>query len=362
MDPNPIPDRDPSNVSAVPVGAKASVTGEAISAAGPVREGLRFPGEDGGKSLSQMAQRDLDATLQLLVERAQYITGASAAAIAMRQGETEAMICCASAGPAAPEQGVQLQLDSGLSGESVRLRKTLRCDDASTDSRVNRETCKAHGVISTVVMPLVREGKVYGVFELLSSQPHAFGERDEIALERLAEMIHTAVDHATAARRAEEELGLGPPPPAPAESVSLPGAAEVGGESAGFARTVDKRGAQSLPALAHPPLVTADSTLADVLDTAARRSSRPGEADSSHAIQFGNVGRCQECGFPVSEGRRLCLDCEAVAPSLDPAGGEPPSFYDTSGAGSSSWLRDNAYLVAAVLVTIATIVVVVWRH
>ena len=46
------------------------------------REALRFPGEDGGKSLTEMARRDLDATLQLLAERAQYITGASGAAIA----------------------------------------------------------------------------------------------------------------------------------------------------------------------------------------------------------------------------------------------------------------------------------------
>src|SRR5207253_5602026 len=51
------------------------------------REALRFPGEDGGKSLTEMAQRDLDATLQLLAERAQYISGASGAAIALREGE-----------------------------------------------------------------------------------------------------------------------------------------------------------------------------------------------------------------------------------------------------------------------------------
>src|SRR5215467_6827654 len=64
------------------------------------REPLRFPGEDGGKSLSEMAQRDLNAALQLLAERAQYITGASGAAIALREdGE---MICRASAGPSAP--------------------------------------------------------------------------------------------------------------------------------------------------------------------------------------------------------------------------------------------------------------------
>ncbi len=125
------------------------------------RETLRFPGEDGGKSLSEMAQRDLDATLQLLAERAQYITGASGAAIALREGEN--MICCASAGPSAPELGTHLQIDSGLSAESVRTRKILHCDDAENDPRVNRESCRAFGIASVVVMPLARGEEVYGL-------------------------------------------------------------------------------------------------------------------------------------------------------------------------------------------------------
>ncbi|PYV90338.1 MAG: hypothetical protein DMG90_09515, partial [Acidobacteria bacterium] len=43
---------------------------------------LSFPGDDGGRSLTAMARRDLHVALQLLAERAQYITGASGAAIA----------------------------------------------------------------------------------------------------------------------------------------------------------------------------------------------------------------------------------------------------------------------------------------
>ena len=47
---------------------------------------------------------------------------------------------------------------------------------------------------------------MYGVFELLSGRPRAFEERDFIALNRLAEMIQTAVEHSDAAHRAEKEL------------------------------------------------------------------------------------------------------------------------------------------------------------
>ena len=202
-----VPETAPPNLVPVSLGPTNPVPPrmELKKAAPAVREALRFPGEDGGKSLSQMAQRDLDATLQLLAERAQYITGASGAAIALRQGET--MVCCASSGPSAPELGAHLQIDSGLSAESVRTRQILRCDDAENDPRVNRESCKAFGIASVVVMPLVRGEEVYGVFELLSGRPRAFEERDFVALNRLAEMIQTAVEHADAARRAEAELG-----------------------------------------------------------------------------------------------------------------------------------------------------------
>jgi len=157
-----------------------------------------------GTSLVEMAQRDLSATLQLLAERAQYITGASGAAIALREGEK--MLCRASAGPSAPELGTRLQIDSGLSGESVRTKQILRCDDAENDARVNRESCRALGIASVMVMPLIRENEVNGVFELFSGRPYAFEERDVIALQRIAELIQTAVEHADAAKRAEKEI------------------------------------------------------------------------------------------------------------------------------------------------------------
>ena len=151
-----------------------------------------------------MAERDLEAALQLLAERAQYITGASGAAIVLRKEQE--IVCCASAGPSAPEVGVQLQINSGLSGESIRTRQILRCDNAETDARVNRESCRALGIASVVVLPLVHEGEVNGVFELFSGRANAFEERDITALQRLSDMIQTAIQHSEASKRTEQEL------------------------------------------------------------------------------------------------------------------------------------------------------------
>ena len=153
---------------------------------------VKFPGEDGGRSLAKMVEHDLDAALQLLAERAQYITGATGAAIALRDGDE--MVCRASAGGSAPEIGARLQMDSGLSGESIRTRQMLRCDDAQTDDRVNKESCEALGIASVIVMPMVDGGEVLGVFELFSDRAHSFEERDIMALERMGAMVRTAIE------------------------------------------------------------------------------------------------------------------------------------------------------------------------
>src|SRR4051794_14659239 len=165
-------------------------THHGASHAGPA---MRFPGEDGGRSLGEMAQRDLDAALQLLADRAQYITGASGAAIALRRDGRNDMLCRASTGTNAPELGALLSTEFGLSGESVRTKSALRCDDAERDARVNRDVCRQMGIASVVVMPVVNDDQVLGVFELFSGKPNAFGERDVSAVQRLSEMVETAV-------------------------------------------------------------------------------------------------------------------------------------------------------------------------
>jgi GAF domain-containing protein len=171
-----------------------------------VASSVRFPAEDGGRSLAEVAQRDLDSALQLLADRAQYITGASGAAIALRRIGKNDMLCRASAGSTAPELGALLSTEFGLSGESVRTRQALRCDDAERDVRVNRDVCRQMGIASVVVMPVVNDDEVLGVFELFSGKANAFGARDVSAVQRLSEMVETAVRLARATENLSDRL------------------------------------------------------------------------------------------------------------------------------------------------------------
>src|SRR6266851_8156866 len=163
------------------------------------RADMLYPEEDSGNSLAGMAQRDLH--------------------IALRRGGHNDMLCHASAGSNAPELGALLSAESGLSGESVRTRQPLRCDDAESDPRVNRQSCRELGIASVVVMPIVSEDRVLGVFELFSGRPKAFAERDLSALQRLGEMVETAVQHARAASLA---VGAEVAPHEAAQSVVTP--------------------------------------------------------------------------------------------------------------------------------------------
>jgi len=319
----------------------------ASAASGPaVSEILSFPGNDGGSSLISIARRDLHAALQLLAERAQYITGASGAAIALR--ERDGMICRASAGSSAPELGAHLQVDSGLSGESVRTKKTLRCDNAETDARVNRDSCRVLGIASVVVMPLQREGTVNGVFELLSERPYAFEERDLNALERLGQMIQTAVEHAEAAQRADSGFAdaagstvAAPPEVLPPPPLSVKPPAEMPLEKKSPEGKTDRDPAPPSP-LANPALKVQPPVAGTQTDT-------PSPATPP-------VNKCSACGFPVSEGRTLCLDCEAK----QPAG--PKLFSDGLMETESSWLGSHLYLLATLIIALLTVAVIVLRH
>ena len=271
-----------------------------------------------GHSMAEIAQRDLDAALQLLAERAQYITGASGAAIALRRGGHNDMLCCASSGSNAPELGTLLSAEFGLSGESVRTRLALRCDDAERDSRVNREGCRRLGIASVAVMPIVSDDEVLGVFELFSGKLNAFEERDLSALQRLGEMVETAVRLAQSAQT--------PPPQVTGEFVAeITHLSEIGVPEIVVEASPDIAASTLEAAIAKesgPPNSSKPPTTAEAVATAATKKpilwSAPSEfpgsstpADQSHLPPvLRNLRKCQACGFPVSEGRALCVECE----------------------------------------------------
>ena len=296
-----------------------------------------------------MAQRDLDSALQLLADRAQFITGASGAAIALRRSGMNDMQCRASAGSNAPELGALLSTEFGLSGESVRTKRALRCDDAERDARVNREVCRHLGIASVVVMPVVHDDEVMGVFELFSGRANAFGERDISAVKRLSEMVETAVRmaHATETlpQRLSEEQALEveavpaeetildvdllespaepeqavapaalPVPPVP----QAPAPVRVAAPEPHVQTSVPVSNPQGVPEVSNPTEVTPEKQASKkpMFWSAAASgevAGQPGPAVNDQTQVppvMRSLHKCQACGFPVSAGRALCVECE----------------------------------------------------
>jgi hypothetical protein len=232
-------------------------------------------------------------------------------------------------------------MKSGLTGESVRTRQVLRCDDAETDSRVNRESCRALGIKSVMVVPMFREQEVIGVFELLADRANAFEQRDVSALERLAVMVQTGLEHADAAKRAFPEIVAKNDEAAAQQKASEPAPTprEEKGPSA---------------AVASVPLTEPRNTAVFKPD----QPARPQELDK--------IGKCEACGFPVSEGRTLCLDCEAARLSGDSpaplASTQAPAFlskFETPK--KQGWLGAHIYTIGTVLIVVLTVVLLALR-
>lgn len=85
--------------------------------------------------LINAGELDLEPGISIIAEKAQALTGATGAAIALRRG-TE-IVCRARTGRTAPDIGVRLQTDSGLSAECVRRGEVMLCNDAESNPRVD---------------------------------------------------------------------------------------------------------------------------------------------------------------------------------------------------------------------------------
>jgi GAF domain-containing protein len=133
----------------------------------------------------------LEPAIGVITERAQVLTGASGAAIALRRGDE--VICRARAGRTAPDLGVRLLTDSGISAECLRSGEVVLCNDSHSSPRADRATCERLGVRSILAAPLRQLHRTLGIFEVLSPFPNAFDTQDVATLQLLSSMMVTAI-------------------------------------------------------------------------------------------------------------------------------------------------------------------------
>jgi hypothetical protein len=364
------------------------------------------------------ATRELEAALQLLVKRAVQVTGATGAIVALPKAGVLSR-CFAADVPAEQCRSI-LRATAQFFSESVKTRQVILINDAAMDS-AGGDGCWELKIGSLAVMPLLREQELRGRIEVFSRETQAFAERDLAVIERIGNAVQVALDLAEAAGVALESLpidDLGPQCVSPANATSVP---QVTQDEATEPRLqisqlqnssvlVPMANSGSPPDSAAEPvvpevaLVTENSPSVESVEKTPTLPSSPveivcdgsagpaepkpilGEPEicpAKAAIESqevpvisapntlaSGVQNCRECGFPVSEGRLFCLDCQPPELSEAPREKEPraaldtmPEFLlpDSDGAASStlaSWKSPIVMGVAAISVLIVVLLVV----
>lgn len=144
---------------------------------------------------------DLEKVMSLVVERTPEATNGSGAVIEVVEGDE--LVYRASSGTAKGQVGLRLSLSRSLSGLAIREKALMRCDNAETDLRVDGAACRAMGIRSMVIAPLMEGKTAVGVLKTFSQDAQAFSDLDSYALQLLAGMTSAAMMQARTFRELE---------------------------------------------------------------------------------------------------------------------------------------------------------------
>ncbi len=162
-------------------------------------EALRREGERLA-SIVDIQQRVAQATLErqevmdTVARAAQAITDADGAVVEL--GLDDKMVYKVATGMAEEHVGLELDVETSLSGQCYRTGETVVCPDTKEDDRVDQEACRRIGLRSMVLVPLAYEGERFGVLKVLSRDPESFEATDQDTLQLMAGLIAASISHA----------------------------------------------------------------------------------------------------------------------------------------------------------------------
>ena len=280
----------------------------------PVVEPVADSGAPGFVSLRQSATLEFYASVQLLAERARFLSGADSVAVALEQHGK--FVYCAASGSVAPETGAIADVTRHPLGECIKTGRAARL-------LVERLSGGTSAQVFHLAVPLLKDNKVVGFFEL-EPGANSFEDADVETVTRLAALASTALDHLDAAEHTE----------------SLIGEAEL------------ERPVPPLrPVLWHAP----EPSAANPASTENPPSPTPAE-----------VRACTVCGFPVSGVRTVCVDCDTHRDDAKydrkayskPDPNPPAELF--AAQNQDSWIEAHGYTIASVLVTALAAAIIYW--
>jgi len=137
---------------------------------------------------------DLKAVMQRIADRTRELTGGSAAAVRMLEGDD--LVIGATSGAPDISLPVRLPVGDNLAGHAIRGGRSLLCLDTQDDPRVDSELALRRGVHSIIAAPLLHAGSSVGVLLLYGHERGAFGEHDVTTIELLSVVLSAALANA----------------------------------------------------------------------------------------------------------------------------------------------------------------------
>lgn len=269
-----------------------------------------YPGADCGSAavpaelaaLKESAALEFHATLQLLAERARFLTGAAGVAIALE--EQQQIVYTAAIGSLVAEIGAI----PDVAKYPARVWQT-------TGEIRHAVAEHSEGANPDIAVAVLKDEKLVGFFEIASGS-RKFEDADLFTVARLAAMVGTALDLREAAEQS------------PATIPAVP-----------------REAPKAVPAtkLWHAP---------------ERPAAGPAPARSATFQVPADVHPCTGCGFPVSGARTKCVDCDAHWDEQPPALVPLSELFRVEK--EESWIEAHGYTVATVLVSALTAAIIYW--
>ena len=151
------------------------------------------------------SETSLSELMERVTEEASILTGATAAAVAFKDGDE--IVYGAVAGPSSEMRGARVPANGNLVALAMESPKVLYCEDAWQDSRVSKELARRFQARSIMAVRLRLGIESVGALVVGSDRPHAFDEGHIATVQVLAEALNIFTEREAAARalRASEE-------------------------------------------------------------------------------------------------------------------------------------------------------------
>jgi GAF domain len=250
-------------------------------------------------SILQSANVEFLSTLQLLAERACFLTDADGVGIAIK--ENEEFVYRAAAGKLF-ETGTRCDISKA---------PIAKCLATAKSSLVSAHTSQGHSV--KVAVPITADGEAIGLLELHASRAE-FSDADLRALSGLAEMVGTALEHLRAAEGAHAHI------------------------------------VQNTHASAAEPVAPL-SWHAETTSEGASKQDAPPNSTSEPV----KVHTCHSCGFPISDNRQLCVECERK-----PDAPRPPAPQLLASDSDPGFIENHGFTIASLLISALVIAIIYW--